>query len=71
MGIEFKAARLVDGLADDYECWYGEYPEALHQDKIVMYVRCHLWDGRNFLIPYPEGTKLKPLPPLGVVRQWY
>ena len=38
MGIDSDAARLVDGLTDDYEIWHGELPKALHKDKSVLYV---------------------------------
>ena len=38
VGVESQAACLMDGLADDYEYWHGEHPEALHKGKTVMYV---------------------------------
>ena len=45
VGIDSRAASQMDGLADDYECWSGELPDALHNDKTAMYVP-GLWDSR-------------------------
>ena len=71
VGIESEAVCLVDGLTDDYEFWYGEHSEASRRDKSVTYVRNPRNFAQNSFMSYPESTKLKSLPPLGVVRQWY
>lgn len=36
--MDSQAAYVMDGLTDDYECWSGEPPETLHNDKATMYV---------------------------------
>jgi hypothetical protein len=38
MGVDSKAAPLVDELTDDYERWQGEIPETLHKDNSALYV---------------------------------
>ena len=36
--IDSQPAYLADGLADDYEYWDGELPEALRNDKAALCV---------------------------------
>lgn len=43
VGIDSKAAPLVDGLTDDYECWHGEAPP---KDNSALYV-CGLWNFQS------------------------
>ena len=51
-GIDSQSARIVDGLADDYECWRGELPEALRRGEAVLYVP-DLWNPRAEQVSHP------------------
>ena len=42
--MDSQAACLMDGLTDDYGCYYGEHPETLHKGKGTMYVS-GLWSS--------------------------
>ena len=37
-GMDSQPACLLDGVTDDYEYWYEDFPEAHHKDKTVLYV---------------------------------
>lgn len=47
-----QPACLADGLADDYEYWDGELPEALRKDKAALCV-IHLQNFQVGLISRP------------------